>query len=180
LRFLVSALERQVEKLMAVVLTLIVALIFSNVVGRYVFHASFAGAEELSRLLFVWLVFLGAILTLRRGAHLGVTIIQARIPRWARRSCAVVAHILMLYALWLFLAGSWQQTLIGLQNSSTVLHYPNALMASSGLVCAASMLIIVASNLIRILIDHPDAVIAGDPEKPESALTADRAEGTPS
>jgi TRAP-type C4-dicarboxylate transport system permease small subunit len=67
LKFLVSALERQVEKLIALVLTLIVALIFSNVVGRYVLHASFAGAEELSRLLFVWLLFLGAIPTLRRG-----------------------------------------------------------------------------------------------------------------
>ena len=55
--------EHMVEKLMALALSLIVLLIFSNVVGRYVFGTSFAGAEELSRLLFVWLVFLGAILS---------------------------------------------------------------------------------------------------------------------
>lgn len=177
MKFFVSALERQVEKLIALVLTLIVLLIFSNVVGRYVFHASFAGAEELSRLLFVWLVFLGAILTLRRGAHLGVALVQARIPRWARRSCAVVTHLLMLYALWLFLVGSWSQTLIGMQNSSTVLHYPNALMASSGLVCAGSMLIIVASNLVRILIDHRSAMIPGDPERPALPETPEEAAG---
>ncbi len=177
MNFLVSALERQVEKLIALVLTLIVALIFSNVVGRYVLHSSFAGAEELSRLLFVWLVFLGAILTLRRGAHLGVSLVQARIPRWARRGCAVVTHLLMLYALWLFLVGSWSQTLIGLQNRSTVLHYPNALMASSGLVCAASMLIIVASNLIRILIDHPAARVPGDPEAADAHPAPDAVDG---
>ncbi len=162
---LADFLEHLVERLLVLILALIVALIFSNVVGRYVFHASFAGAEELSRLLFVWLVFLGAILTLRRGAHLGVAVVQVRLPRWARRTCALVTHGLILYALWLYLQGSWTQTAIGLQNRSTVLHFPNALMASSGLVCAASMMVIVAVNLLRILADHPDAVVPGEPSR---------------
>ena len=156
-------LERLVEKLMALALVLIVLLVFSNVVGRYVLGTSFAGAEELSRLLFVWLVFLGAILTLRKRAHLGVELVQARLPRWARKICAVTTHLLTLYALWLFLAGSWTQTQIGLHNYSTVLHYPNALMSASGMVCAASMMLIVGANLVKILLNHPGGVMAGDP-----------------
>jgi TRAP-type C4-dicarboxylate transport system permease small subunit len=159
--------ERVVEKLMALALTLIVVLIFSNVVGRYVLGSSFAGAEELSRLLFVWLVFLGAILTLRRRAHLGVELVQARLPRWARKICAVVTHLLTLYALWLFLAGSWTQTQIGLTTYSTVLRYPNAFMASAGLVCAASMMLIIGANLLKILVNHPGGVMSGDP-KPDA------------
>ena len=155
--------ERLVEKLMAVILTLIVILIFSNVVGRYVLGTSFAGAEEVSRLLFVWLVFLGAILALRRRAHLGVELVQARIPHWARKGCAVITHVLMLYALWLFLDGSWTQTRIGMSTYSTVLHFPNALISASGLVCAASMMLIVGVNLLRILLKHPLADIPGEP-----------------
>jgi TRAP-type C4-dicarboxylate transport system permease small subunit len=161
--------ERLVETLMTLALGLIVLLVFSNVVGRYALGTSFAGAEELSRLLFVWLVFLGAILTLRRRAHLGVELVQARLPRKARRVCAVITHLLTLYALWLFLVGSWAQTDIGLHNYSTVLRFPNAFISAAGLVCAASMILIVASNLLKILINHPDAVMAGDPPK-ESAL----------
>ena len=157
-----NRLERLVETLMAVALGLIVVLVFSNVVGRYLLGASFAGAEELSRLLFVWLVFMGAVLTLRRRAHLGVTLVQARLPIWARRSCAIVTHLLTLYALWLFLEGSWTQTQIGLHNYSTVLHYPNALMASAGIMCAGSMLVIVGASLIKIVLRHPDAVMPGD------------------
>jgi len=148
--------------LMVIALGLIVLLVFSNVVGRYALGASFAGAEELSRLLFVWLVFLGAVLTLRRRAHLGVELVQARLPVWARRSCAIVTHLLTLYALWLFLQGSWTQTQIGLHNYSTVLHYPNALMASAGLLCAASMLLIVGSSLFKIILRRPDAFMPGD------------------
>ncbi|OIQ65070.1 2,3-diketo-L-gulonate TRAP transporter small permease protein YiaM [mine drainage metagenome] len=167
--------ERLVEKLMALALVLIVVLIFSNVVGRYVLGDSFAGAEELSRLLFVWLVFLGAILTLRRRAHLGVELVQARLPRWARKSCAVTTHLLTLYALWLFLAGSWSQTQIGLHNYSTVLHFPNAFIAAAGLVCAASMILIVASNLLKIVINHPGGIMAGDP--PAAAKNANATSG---
>ena len=168
------SIEHMVEKLMALALSLIVLLIFSNVVGRYVFGTSFAGAEELSSLLFDWLVFLGAILALRRRAHLGVELVQARLPRWARKTCAVITHVLSLYALWLFLAGSWTQTQIGMTIYSTVLHFPNALVASAGLVCAASMMLIVANNLLRIVTNHPDAAIPGDPPRvavPADALT---------
>lgn len=160
--------EGLVEKLMAVALVLIVLLIFSNVVGRYLLGTSYAGAEELSRLLFVWLVFLGAILALRRRAHLGVELVQARLPRWARKTCAVLTHVLTLYALWLFLDGSWTQTQIGLHVYSTVLHFPNALIASAGLVCAASMMLIVANNLLRILSNHPEAAMPGDPPRAAS------------
>jgi TRAP-type transport system small permease protein len=160
---LLRAAERTVELLMALDLALIVVLVFSNVVGRYGFGSGFAGAEEISRLLFVWLVFLGAVLALRRRAHLGVELLQARLPQPVRRACAVITHLLILYALWLFLAGSWTQTLIGLHTYSTVLHYPNALMAASGLVCAASMILIVAANLLRIVMKHPGAQVPGDP-----------------
>lgn len=158
-------LEHLVEKLMALALTLIVILIFSNVVGRYAFGTSFAGAEELARLLFVWLVFLGAILALRRRAHLGVELVQARIPRSARRACAVITHVLTLYALWLFLAGSWTQTQIGMHVYSTVLGFPTALLSSAGLVCAGSMILIVGANLLRIVTNDPRAEVPGDPPK---------------
>ncbi|MGZ5182374.1 MAG: TRAP transporter small permease [Ramlibacter sp.] len=161
---LVRGAERIVEALMALDLALIVVLVFSNVVGRYGFGSGFAGAEEVARLLFVWLVFLGAVLALRRGSHLGVELVQARLPKPLRRACAVVTHVLILYALWLFLAGSWTQTEIGLHTFSTVLHYPNAFMAASGLVCAASMILIVGANLLRILLQHPDAMIPGEPQ----------------
>jgi TRAP-type C4-dicarboxylate transport system permease small subunit len=72
----------------------------------------------------------------------------------------------MLYGLWLFLSGSWSQTVIGMDTYSTVLRYPTAFMAASGLVCAASMMVIVAANLARIAIDSPAARVPGDPLPP--------------
>jgi TRAP-type C4-dicarboxylate transport system permease small subunit len=162
MRHLLPRAERLVEWLMALALAVMVVLIFGNVVLRYAFNSGIAWAEEVSRLMFVWLIFLGAILALRRHAHLGVELLQARLPRAVRRACAIVSHLLMLYGLWLFLVGSWSQTVIGTNTYSTVLRYPTAFMASAGLVCAASMMLIVGVNLWRIVFKHPEAVVPGE------------------
>lgn len=159
---LVFRLEQIVKWLMALALSVMVVLVFGNVVLRYAFDSGIAWAEEVARLMFVWLIFLGAILALRHHAHIGVEMMQERLPRKARLACAVLSHLLMLYALWLFLAGSWNQTIIGLDTYSTVLRFPMAFMASAGLLCAASMTLIVAVNLVRILAGSAGAVVPGD------------------
>lgn len=162
MKTLAPRLERLVEWLMALALAIMVVLVFGNVVLRYAFDSGLAWAEEVARLMFVWLIFLGAILALRHHAHIGVEMLQQRLSPKVRRACAVVSHLFMLYALWLFLYGSWNQTVIGLNTYSTVLRFPNAFMASAGLLCAASMTLIVAVNLVRILAGSDKAVVPGD------------------
>jgi TRAP-type C4-dicarboxylate transport system permease small subunit len=51
-----------------------------QVISRYVFHHSFAWAEELPIFLFVWTCFLAAAAAYREGRHLGVTLIYDRLP----------------------------------------------------------------------------------------------------
>lgn len=162
MRKLIGGAERLVEWLMALALAIMVVLVFGNVVLRYAFSTGIAWAEEISRLMFVWMIFLGAILALRQHAHIGVEILQNKLPPAARRTCAVISHLLMLYGLWLFFSGSWTQTMIGLDTKSTVLGYPTALMASSGMLCAATMMLILVINLWRIVTRHPRAHIPGD------------------
>ena len=79
----------------------------------------------------------------------------------------MATHVLTLYALWLFLVGSWTQTQIGLHIYSTVLRFPTALLSSAGLVFASSMILIVGANLLRIVMNDPQAMVPGDPPKAE-------------
>jgi TRAP-type transport system small permease protein len=50
------------ETLLALCLAGMVIAVFGNVVLRYGFNSGINASEELSRLLFVWMVFLGATL----------------------------------------------------------------------------------------------------------------------
>lgn len=171
MRRIIPHAERLIESLMGLALAIMVVLVFGNVVLRYGFDSGIAWAEEIARLMFVWLIFLGAVLALRHHAHLGVELVQAKLPPPLRRACAVSSHLLMLYGLWLFLDGSWTQTVIGLTTYSTVLGYPTALMAGSGLLCAASMMLIVGVNLWRIVRHDPRAMVPGNPQAADNDLS---------
>lgn len=72
---------------------------FFQVVGRYFLLTQGIGwAEEFSRLFFVWGVFLGAVVAVKRDAHLGVDLIIKRLPEGGRPWAAIVLfkHLCML------------------------------------------------------------------------------------
>jgi len=53
------------------------ALIFSQVITRYIFGFSFEWSEELARFLFVWVVFLGSALIMGEDGHLAVELLPS-------------------------------------------------------------------------------------------------------
>ena len=73
------ALRRLAEAAMALSLAGMVLAVFLNVLLRYFFNTGLAISEELSRLLFVWLVCIGAVLALAEGKHLGFDMVTSRL-----------------------------------------------------------------------------------------------------
>lgn len=67
------------ESLVVVILATMSCLVFLNVVLRYGFNSSINITEEVSRYLFVWLAFLGAILAFNENRHVNVTIFTSRL-----------------------------------------------------------------------------------------------------
>ena len=57
-----------------------VVMVFGNVVLRYGFNSGITVSEEMSRWLFVWMTFLGAIVALREHGHLGTDMLVSRLP----------------------------------------------------------------------------------------------------
>ena len=96
----------------ALCLAVMVVLVFGNVVLRYGFNSGITVSEELSRWLLVWLTFLGAIVAVREHSHLGVDSLVRMLSPMGKRICFIINYCMMLFADWLLLTGSWQQTLI--------------------------------------------------------------------
>jgi hypothetical protein len=67
MRMALNALERVIAVVIGCGFLFALALNFSNVVGRYVFHAPIFWAEEAMIYTFVWCVFLGAVFVALRG-----------------------------------------------------------------------------------------------------------------
>lgn len=63
----------------------IAAILLLQVVGRYVLEYPFTWPEELAGFLFVWVIFLGALLAYRGGQMIGIPIfVEMLPPRWTR------------------------------------------------------------------------------------------------
>jgi len=56
-------------------MSLMLIIIFLQVVSRYVFGFSFSWSEELARFLFVWVVFIGGALIMGEGGHIAVRLL---------------------------------------------------------------------------------------------------------
>lgn len=52
---------------------LIVALVFYNVLSRYLLHTDVSWSSELCTLLLIWITFIGGAMAVRRNSHLGVS-----------------------------------------------------------------------------------------------------------
>ncbi|MBX3627193.1 MAG: TRAP transporter small permease [Rhizobacter sp.] len=137
--------------LMVACLALMVLMVFGNVVLRYGFNSGITASEELSRWLFVWMTFLGAIVAVRKHAHLGTDALVSRLPLAGKKLCFVAAHGLMLYICWLMGRGAWQQTVINVDTTSAVMQLPMAWLYASGVVFAVLAGAFILIELVRLV-----------------------------
>ena len=86
-----SWLDQLEETIIAVLLGLMTAVTFANVVARFAFNSNILWALELTVFLFGWLVLLGASYAVKMHAHLGVDVIVDALARRPRRAMALVA-----------------------------------------------------------------------------------------
>jgi len=142
---------RVIDGVIALLLAVMVVLVFGNVFLRYGFNSGITVSEELSRWLLVWLTFLGAIVALKEHAHLGVDALVRALPPVGKRVCFVVSHLLMLYADWLLLTGSWKQTIIGWGDRAPATGLSVGLFYGVGLIFGVSAAVILIYDLVRVL-----------------------------
>ena len=139
------------EFLTALMLALMVVLVFGNVVLRYGFNSGIAVSEEVSRWLFIWITFLGAVVALRERAHLGVDMLVSRLPVAGKKLCLGASYACMLYILWLLYEGSLAQMRINWDTEAPVTGASMALVDAAGLVFAVCAAIILLSDFVRLL-----------------------------
>jgi TRAP-type C4-dicarboxylate transport system permease small subunit len=148
---LIDRLCRLLSFVMVVCLALMVVMVFGNVVLRYGFNTGITISEELSRWLFVWMTFLGALVALRHHGHLGTDTLVSRLPPLGKKLCLGATHILMLWLCWLMLRGAWQQTVINSGTTSAVMEASMGFFYASGVLFAVLAFLIIGHDFWRLV-----------------------------
>ena len=75
----------------------------------------------------------------------------ARLPVMGKKICLVTSQLLMLYATWLILQGSWIQTMISLDVSAPATGLSLSLIYGVGIVFSVSVIPILLFDLYMVL-----------------------------
>ena len=86
-------------------MAVLVADVFLGVYSRYVMHATFQWYDEVARLCFVWMIFLGAAVAVRRGAHFRLHLLVDRLGPAVRRRVDLIDTLIVIAFATVLVAG---------------------------------------------------------------------------
>jgi TRAP-type transport system small permease protein len=146
-----DALTRALEVVMVLCLVVMLVMVFGNVVLRLGFNTGIDLSEEMPRFAFVWMTFLGAIVGMRRRAHLGVDMLVQALPVFGRRICWGISQAVMLVCSLYIFYGTWLQHDIIAGNASPVAQISMLWVFGVSYITGAAIALICLSNLIRLV-----------------------------
>jgi len=176
LKSLADALTRTLEVLMVLCLAVMLVMVFGNVVLRLFFNTGIDLSEEIPRFAFVWMTFLGAIVGMRRRAHLGVDILVQALPVLGRKVCWGVSQVVMLVCCVYIVYGTYLQHDIIEGNASPVAQLSMLWVFGVSYLTGTAIGMICLSNLIRLFAGKvsADELIDVNEEGMADALGAER------
>jgi TRAP-type C4-dicarboxylate transport system permease small subunit len=152
-----NTLDHAIMALLLVAVGAMVGVVSAQVVLRYGFNLSIDWADEISRLAFVWSIFLAIPLGVRQGAHIGIDIVVQKLPlpvqAGLRRVAAVLSAAMMAMIAWASLGVAreqWDELMATLDWSVGWFIVP---------VGAGALLS--ALHLLRIAVEGPPAAAGG-------------------
>ena len=146
-----SVLDRTVDAVCSSMCLGLTVISFAAVICRYVFNNSLTWSEELTRYMFIWVVFLGAAIGVRERTHIAVDIFAGRIgPRGDATLTWIERLATLAFAGFVAIPG-WTFVVFGMGNRSSAMEIP------MGFVYAAP---VVGCLLIAVYVLRPAASVS--------------------
>lgn len=105
--------DRSAQIFLMGLVAVIILVVSAQVFLRYLFNSSIGWADEVSRLAFVWSIFMAIPLCVREGLHIGLQIVTVRLPEQVRemlaRAVAAAGVVLMLIVSYHSVVIAWDQ-----------------------------------------------------------------------
>lgn len=138
------------EFTLVIMLSLMVIMVFGNVVLRYGFNDGLIASEELSRFFFIWITFLGAIVTMRDNAHLGLDSLVRHLSLRGKKIAFGLSNLLMLGCCTLMFYGTYKQHGINASTRSAVTEIPMIWVYGIGYITSIAMGLMILGKLIDL------------------------------
>ena len=167
---------RALEVVMVLCMVVMLVMVFGNVMLRLFFNTGIDISEEIPRYAFVWMTFLGAIVGMRRRAHLGVDMLVQLLPRAGRKACFAICQVVMLVCCGYIVYGTWLQHDIIKGTASPVAQISTLWVFGVSYLTGAAIGFMCLSNLLRLAFGHvsDEELIEVHEEGMEEAMHAEQ------
>ncbi len=146
-----------IDYLTGILTGLMVLFVFLNVVLRTCFNSGLTWSEELSRYLFVFVTYVGAISAMRVNGHLGVDTLISRVPRPLQMVMYVVSQLVIAVLMCILVHGSGKMVLQNTESRTAALGISYALLYSVGIITGVSIAAMAAANIVYA-VTHPSEI----------------------
>jgi TRAP-type C4-dicarboxylate transport system permease small subunit len=141
-----------IEILIAVFLIAMIGLLFMNVVLRYFFNTGFAWSEEIARICFIYLVYLGSIEAAKDNRHLLIDSLLLKLKPRGQKIVFSLIQLCIIYLMGVLAVGSVGLMKLNLNDRWVATHFPIYLIYLSGLILGVGIILISVANLVRLFV----------------------------
>ena len=146
-----NAITKCLEVVIVALISMMSILVIINVGLRFFFSSSIVVSEELSRFMFIYIVFLGSIVALKENGHIYVDFIAKSFPRPVQWVIQLIVQCCMLYCCYVLLMGSIELSEYNMVDKSPVAGIPMGYIYFAGAVGAAGMGIVLIIRIVQHL-----------------------------
>jgi TRAP-type transport system small permease protein len=147
----VEWLDKLLRWYIILLMALLVALTFIQVVARYVMSSPFTGTDQLARIASVWLTFMGAAVAVWKNKNIRIETIEKFLPEPVRKFMFLVFDLLLIVLLVVMSVKAYEVTEMGATQDIIATPFSYAVMYSSLFVGSVLMLLfVVLRTLSRI------------------------------
>ena len=107
-----SWVDRFLKWYIVLLMGLMVFMTFIQVFARYVLNSPFTSTEEYTRMVLVWLTFMGAAVALRRKRLTRIEVLEEHLPGRVRSFLAVFFDLVLMFLLLIIAVKGWEATLV--------------------------------------------------------------------
>ncbi len=150
--------DKALKTLVTLAIGGMLAIVFLQVISRYVFSYTPSFAEELSRYLFVWVVFLSLPLVAKHGGHMAIETLTSRIKGAKLKFCRMLASIFSMCFLLIMVWNGIKMMQIAHFQTSPALVVPMSYVYAVIPFGCAIMFLYTVGDFITLLRTSPDAV----------------------
>lgn len=161
------------EILIAIFLAIMIFLMFMNVVLRYLFSKGFAWSEEIARICFIYLVYLGSIEAAKDNRHLLIDTVLLKLKPVPQKIVYTLIQVCIIWLMSILTVGSWGLMMQNLHDKWVATHLPITVVYLAGFLMGLAIIAISITNIIHLFVSKKSvAELIAVPKEAEDDLQA--------